>query len=274
MSNILQDIADPALPAAIEANFAQEMICFGQGLPGGVVNEDQDLLWFFTGRPHLNAVMFTHFSTEDKEYIHRKIDTIIAYYKERETDFGWSVGPTTKPGDFSTYLEDHGFYYCIDTIGMAVNIQAINEDIPTATSLVIREAANIQDLQPLYDLEMKGFGASEEIAKTYFEVYAHIGFGGRKNWHHFIGYQDGKAVAMSSLLLHAGVAGIYGVATIPEVRRKGIGAAMTLNSLHAAQSLGYQIAIISPTEMSEDLYLRIGFQECSRISHYGWSAER
>ncbi|HXX79773.1 MAG TPA: GNAT family N-acetyltransferase, partial [Ktedonobacteraceae bacterium] len=71
---------------------------------------------------------------------------------------------------------------------------------------------------------------------------------------------------------HAGVAGIYGVATIPQYRRQGIAATMTLHALHEAHKLGYRISILSPSKMSDALYRRIGFRDFCTIMHHGWSA--
>ena len=82
-----------------------------------------------------------------------------------------------------------------------------------------------------------------------------------------------EPVTIASLLFHAGVAGIYGIATVPQSRRQGVAAAITLHALHEARRRGYRIAVLSPTEMSDALYRRIGFQEYCKLSHYEWSVE-
>src|SRR6266567_576196 len=124
MQNILQDLKDPGLPTAMERNFAEEMLSFGRGLPGGEAHEDAELLWFFTGRPHLNGILLTHFARDDRAYIDAKIEETLAYFKARQVDVGWSVGPSSQPGDLATHLEEHGFVYALDTIGLAVEIQS------------------------------------------------------------------------------------------------------------------------------------------------------
>ena len=271
MSNILQDLSDPALPGAIEANLAEEMSIFGRGLPGAALHTEPELLWFFTGKPHLNGVLLTHFATDDKAYADARIAEMIAYFKARHLSFGWSVGPSTLPADLATCLEAHGFTYEGQSIALAVDIEALHAETPTLTGLIIKEIENEGMLKVKRSLEKRGFDASEETAQDYYDGYLASGFGKGTRWHHYIGWLNGEEVAMASLLLYMGVAGIYGVATIPEARRQGIGAAITLHALHAARESGYRIATLTDTEMSRGIYRRMGFQNYCTVRHYAWS---
>jgi GNAT superfamily N-acetyltransferase len=126
-------------------------------------------------------------------------------------------------------------------------------------------------LQAWLPVSTSGFSAPEESTATYYENYVNMGFGEGTPWHHYVGWLQDKAVGVASLLLHAGVAGIYGVATLPEARRQGVGTAMTLRTLREAQKLGYQIAVLTPSKMGIRIYRRIGFQEYCSIHHYVWS---
>jgi len=170
-------------------------------------------------------------------------------------------------------LETHGFVYSDITTGMAIDLLALNEHIFINTDLVITEIEDLEALKILRSIEISGFGASEMAAQNYYQSYARTGFGNGTPWHHYIGWLYGEPVTIASLLFHAGVAGIYGIATIPQSRRQGVAAAMTLHALHEARMWGYRIAVLSPTEMSYALYRRIGFQEYCKLIHYEWSAE-
>ena len=153
------------------------------------------------------------------------------------------------------------------------DLQTLHENVFTNAELTITEIEDLEMLKILRSIEISGFGTSENVAQNYYDSYANSGFGDGTPWHHYIGWLHREPVAIASLLLHAGVAGIYGVATIPQSRRQGVAAAMTLHALREARKLGYRIAVLSPTEMSDALYRRIGFQEYCKLLHYDWSAE-
>lgn len=269
MSIILQQLTDPALVEAIEKNFAEEMAWFGRALPQAELHKTPELLTFYTGAGGPNGVLSACFASEDERYVLHKIHEVMDYFSARGVSFGWSVGPSTRPSQLAAILQLQGFVYGASTTGMALDLLAMREDVPVNTELEITEIQDLSHLSILRDIEIQGFNATEVMAQRYYDVYAGAGFGNGLPLHHFIGWLRGAPVAIASLLYHAGVAGVYGVATIPEARRQGVGAAMTLHVLRVARSTGYRIAILSPTDMSEAIYRRIGFKEYCKIHHYG-----
>lgn len=271
MSNIIQSPGSPGLIEAIDANLSEEMAYFGRGLPHGELHETPELLWFFTGQSGPNGVLRTRLASDTREYVEAKIAQIISFFKARQASFDWSIGPTTRPANFAAFLQARGFTYDNYSTGMAVDLLSINEDIPVNRELVITEIEDSETLKILRSIEIKGFGSSPETAQKYYATYISAGFGTGKPWHHYLGWLHGEPVAMASLLFHAGVAGIYGVATTPEARRQGAGAAMTLHTLHQAREQGYRVAVLTPTDMSIAIYRRLGFQEYCKIHHYTWS---
>lgn len=271
MSMILQSLASPAIEEAIEANFNEEMACLGYGLPQGELHKTPELLWIYTGSRGPNAVLYSHFASEDTTYVHARIDEMLTFFETRNMDFGWTIGPSTRPANLALILETHGFVYSDSTTGLAIDLQAVNEHIRVNTDLIITEIEDLETLEILRSIEISGFGASEMAAQNYYDSYARTGFGNGLPWHHYIGWLHEEPVAIASLLFHAGVAGMYGVATIPAARRQGVGAAITLHALQEARRHGYLIAVLSPTEMSIAIYRRLGFQEYCKLHHYEWS---
>jgi predicted GNAT family acetyltransferase len=116
----------------------------------------------------------------------------------------------------------------------------------------------------------RGFEADEQGARIYDTAYLAMGCDMVLSWRHFLAWLDDQPVATSSLLLHAGIAGIFGVATVPEARRRGAAAAVTLTALCYARDLGYRVAMLVPSEMSHALYQRLGFRDRCTMGHYAW----
>lgn len=271
MSMILQSLASPAIEEAIEANFNEEMARLGYGLTQGELHKTPELLWIYTGPQGQNAVLYSRFASEDTTYIHARIDEMLTFFKTRNVDFGWTIGPSTRPTNLASILEKYGFVYSASKMGLAIDLQTVNEHVMVNTDLIITEIEDLETLKILRSIEISGFGASEMAAQNYYDSYLRNGFGNGLPWHHYIGWLHEEPVAIASLLFHAGVAGIYGVATIPDARRQGVGATMTFHTLHEARRHGYTVAMLSPTEMSIAIYRRIGFQEYCKLHLYGWS---
>ena len=271
MNVILQSLANPALEEAIEANLNEEMVYFGRGIHQGELHKTPELLWIYTGSQGPNAVLHSRFASDESTYVHAKIDEMQEFFKNRGVDFGWTTGPTTRPFNLATMLEARGFVHNGSTTGMAIDLQALNENIHVNPALTITEIEDLETLNILRSIEISGFGSSENAAQNYYDTYVHAGFSKGMPWHHYIGRLNEDPVAIASLLLHAGVAGIYGVATIPSARRRGVGAAMTFHALREARRHGYRIAILTPTDMSIAMYRRIGFQEYCKLHRYEWS---
>ena len=268
MDTILQDMSLLApVIAAIDANFAEEMAAFGRYLPGAELHEDPEVEWFITGLPSslFNGVLLTNIHSDD---IDAKIEEIQGHYKARRVPMSWGVGQSTRPANLGTYLEAHGFTYVDSQDGMAADLRALNEDIVTPYGLRI-DVVRDQEMLKLYmQVSRRGFESLEDDVQIYYDTYTNIGFGKELKWQHFIGWLDDEPVAVSSLLLHAGVAGVYGVATIPEARRQGVGAAMTLAALREARGRGYNVGVLSPSEMGLGMYRQLGFREYCTVQIY------
>jgi GNAT superfamily N-acetyltransferase len=270
MDEIVQSLGTPQMIAALEANMEEEMICFGRGLAGGEIYNDGEVEGFFTGRGYLNGILRTHLQKQEKEYVEMKIKQVLRYFQDKGMrEIGWSVGTDCQPANMLDYLKRHGFQEQREAnVGMALNMTEMQVEINRVADLVINEIEEPAGLTVIKQLEMACFGSSEELAQNYCEMYTGVGFGQGTAWRHFSGWWQGKPVASTSLLFHAGVAGIFGVATAPEARRQGIARAMVLHAIEQARRAGYRIAILSPTEMSEGIYRRLGFRSCTKIRHF------
>jgi ribosomal protein S18 acetylase RimI-like enzyme len=89
----------------------------------------------------------------------------------------------------------------------------------------------------------------------------------------FLASDAGEPIAVASLYLAAGVAGIYNVATLPAARRRGIGTHLTDATLRAARSAGYRVAVLQATPEAIGVYRRLGFRPYCRLQSYAWAED-
>jgi ribosomal protein S18 acetylase RimI-like enzyme len=142
----------------------------------------------------------------------------------------WSVGPFTQPTDLDARLESRGLSRADELPGMAVDVQAINEDVPSPSALATERMSDTEVLRECIEEMRAGFELPGLTSEVFFEGFTAVGLTDESSLRSYLGRIDGEAVAASSLLVATGIAGIYNVATLPEARRQGLGAAVTLEA--------------------------------------------
>jgi GNAT superfamily N-acetyltransferase len=73
---------------------------------------------------------------------------------------------------------------------------------------------------------------------------------------------DGRAVAQAMTNTHRGAVGVFGIATLPGFRRRGIGRAITAFAINDVRGEA-DLAWVQSREMGRPLYERMGFQRVS-----------
>lgn len=77
---------------------------------------------------------------------------------------------------------------------------------------------------------------------------------------YYVGYQDDRPVACAAAYVGERELGVYMVATLPETRGKGYGAAMTAAAIAAAPDLP---AVLQASDLGLPVYRRLGFEDIS-----------
>ena len=222
--------------------------------------DEPDLLWFITGipAPSFNAVQHTRL-TEDR--IDNVIRRTVAHFANRKVPLGWLAGPTSEPASLEKHLQLQGFKMVAQIPGMAVDIQKAIRPTSQVAGLSIKRVADETTLQRWSEAEIQCFEETDKIASGLKTLRNTIGIGSEVNLYHYLAELDDKAVATATLLLGGGVAGIYDVATLPEMRRRGIAANLVAEVLGEAQKFGYRIGTLQSSQMGKRVYESLGFKE-------------
>jgi GNAT superfamily N-acetyltransferase len=85
----------------------------------------------------------------------------------------------------------------------------------------------------------------------------------------FLGWVEGRAVAIVAIVAEADALGIYSFATLPENRRLGYGEALLRAAVaHEQRRTGIERLVLQSTEAGHSLYKRLGFREVANFSVY------
>lgn len=264
MDHIQTDVSDEALITAIRANMNDFFRYMGKGSDELIGNEK--FMRFYTSLPHpwFNGVVCTGTPEDGDDAF---IDETIQYFRDKKVGvFTLWMEPHLKPSDWEPVLSKYGFGLSNDTPGMAVDLQALNKPATNVDGLEIRVVEDEDSLRTWTNIFVRGYGLPPAWEERVFELW--LKFGLDLPIRNYLGYWNGKPVSTSTLFLGGGVAGIYCVATLPEARGKGIGAALTLQPLLDAQDMGYLIGALQSSEMGFNVYKKLGFRHLCQIENF------
>ena len=266
MTAIVQAIDPATIAAVIEANMNAQFLSFAR-LPGAVLHDGPKSAWVDAGLSvsYFNSVVRADL---DPGEVEGEVEAVIDHFRGRGQSFMWHVGPATRPAELDGVLLAHGLTHAETEPGMAVELDRVREDESVPAGLTIETVRDRQALTTWVDVWM--FPLPVEVRPLFVDAWYERGLGDDLPWRLYLGRLDGEPVAISMIVVAEGVAAVHYVVTVPEVRRRGIGAAMTLHVLREAREMGYRVGVLTASPDGIGIYRRIGFQEYCRIRRYEW----
>ena len=265
MNHIQTDVSDEALVTAIRANMCDFFRHLSRSIPDEHFENGMFTRWY-TPLPHpwFSGVLSANRPGEHDEAF---IEEAIRYFHSKGVNtFTWWMEPHLKRSDWEPILSQHGFGFAEDTPGMAVDLDEINESPQPVDGFEIRRVDDEESLRTWANVFINGFGLPPAWESITFDLWRQFGLD--LPMRNYLGFLKGKPVSTSTLFYGAGVAGIYCVATIPEARGKGIGAALTLKPLLDAREMGYRIGILQSSPMGFNIYQKLGFRHLCQIEYF------
>ena len=260
----LTDVSPAGLRAALEADSIGTRV-LATDLPAEARLEP-DATWSIGDPmdPYRNVVVSARFEAATAD---RRIAEIVATYDALPSPFLWWRAPFHTPADLGARLERAAVYEVGQAPAMAMDLRDLPATVAAPAGLDIRgvmdEAALRAYLRILAAEPSPGGGPPMFTDEVTERIVARIGprLATEPVPMRYVGWLDGRPVSTARLSLAGGAAGIYAIATLPEARGRGIGAANTHAPLVAARGLGYRIATLQSSDMGYRIYERLGFVE-------------
>ena len=232
--------------------------------------EDAEVMWTVTELPlaAFNGVLRT---TVDPGRADATIDDVTATLSSRGMPWSWYVGPATLPLDLPDRLRAKGFEQTDVLPGMAAPIDAAGPGVAplsAAEGLRFEEVREEPSLEAFLTLMSVAFEMPAGIAERFLRLVDLATSGENPPMTNFVALDDGEPVACGSLVMAAGVAGLYNIGVPPERRGQGIGGAMTAALMAEGAARGARTAVLWSSAAGLACYRRLGFEERCRLTLY------
>ncbi len=260
---ILQDTSKHAMIWAIEQNFIDYRLLFSR-FPQGCFYRNDEVSWLCSGIPYpsWNGVLEAHYSYPTCD---QQIKDLVRQIKSLKFPASWWISPRSAPTDLPERLLRLKFEHVLDSSAMARVIEPGPLKIDINKNLVIREITISYDLDIYIKILKQSFQLPLYCVEALIDLFYYDYVSNRPVFRHFIGIMDDSPVAITSLFMAAGVAGIYFVGTVPSFRRRGIGTTMTAHCMNKAAETGIHIAVLRASRMGVPVYRHLGFEEYFRF---------
>jgi ribosomal protein S18 acetylase RimI-like enzyme len=178
----------------------------------------------------------------------------------------WHLGPSMRPHELARRLVEHGFEHVGDDSGMALEL-VHPRPLESPAWLGAEPVQDDLVLARWVETMLEAFELPPTWSDWFEQRCSALGY---QAWSHYLGYVDGQPVGTASSFTTDDVVGIYNVGTIPQARRRGIGAALTLQALADARARGARHAVLHASEMGVSIYRQLGFRPICSGGLYRW----
>jgi GNAT superfamily N-acetyltransferase len=269
MADVLTDFSRASMAQAVEAN----LFAFFQHVarwPRVELHDEADCCWTLSDLPFplFNSVMRARLPGDRIDAL---IEARLAACDARNVPMLWWTGPSSTPADLGERLDRSGFFLEAAR-GMAADLERHGgaHDAPSQSTVSVEPVEDAATLAAWSRVLCDSFGAPQPFGEAFAELAVTIGLGSQSPFRHFLARVDGEPAATCSLFLGAGVAGIYDVSTLPELRNRGLGRQITGAAMREASARGYRMAILHSSALGAGVYRALGFQDVCAIGQYVW----
>jgi GNAT superfamily N-acetyltransferase len=208
-----------------------------------------------------NYVVKSHFT----ENVQKNVKEIVHFYRESGLPFSWWTSPLDRPQNLQSFLQNEGVNLLEDDPGMILDIDKIKVD---KLKLTYRRVLTKTELDEFARINIEA-GESPLFYQVVFQYALDELRSGKAPFEIYLGYKDGVPVTSGLIMKHAGVIGIYYVATVPQERGQGYASEIMKVLCIRGQTLGYHLATLQASKHGVSMYKKLGFEEYCMFQEFG-----
>ena len=233
--------------------------------PKSEISVKKNVSKVFLGLNHPMMNVFYNVNLTEQE-VEEKVNNLLSQAKSKNIPFMWQVGALTKPHNLGEYLVIAGLIK-EESPGMYMNLREIDEikyqEALDHSKIKIERVSNSKEEEQWIDICFSTFELDKfknEIGQMWSLYF--------KFCDAYLAIYEGKPVGVSLVFYSSGVAGIYCCGVCPEYRNRGIGKAITMAPILQAKKKGYEISVLTASQLGFYAYSKIGFKECCKYETY------
>lgn len=190
----------------------------------------------------------------------------INHFRSKHLPYAFWVGFEDEPSWLETELQKLGLITDEMEWAMACDVSKYQEQID---HFDVRKISNREGISDLVHV-MKGIFPKNEhsaIETFYHESEASL-LSVDSQLRFCVGYEGEKPVSLVSVYFDEGIASIFDVIVLPEMRGRGLGKLMTQWGMLEAKAKGFDRCILTATNDAKYLYHKLGFVDVKTMKVY------
>lgn len=263
MGEILRDLSPATLTAAVHASMVEHILDIPRVLPEWQAEEDGPctLVYHRHAATPLDGVFRARLTpaTADAE-----IRRVLGRFRREGRSVLWLTGAPDEPSDLGERLVAAGFSADEPVPGMAADLDRLAAE-PLPAGFAIERVADEATHGALTAIQVETLG---EMFAPRVGLKRAFGLGADGPVQHYLGRLDGQPVAAATAVYAGGVVALYGIGTLPGVRGRGLGRAITLHACLEARRRGYRVATLHATPDGLPVYRKLGFDLYGAMRFY------
>ncbi|MBB6673641.1 GNAT family N-acetyltransferase [Cohnella nanjingensis] len=259
------------LKTASKDNLIAYMSALGRHVPGFECTRDGRLIRISADMPYpmFNRILETP-TDLTAAALTSLIQRVQARYARRGSPMMWIDWDGEENPELAERLLGTGFALSGRIPGMGLALAEFKEEMPAIPGLAISSLTKAEEFEVYKAVSAQTFGLPLPLNALLVDAIAGEALRGDGRTVSYLAELDGVPVAIATSFNQGEVAGIYNVGTLPSVRGKGIGRAVTVHAVREARDAGASLAVLQASKMGEPVYRRIGFQDGLMIGLYQW----